>query len=169
MNANRAIQLAVQRTQGLCGPIPVCWEKYDCQRTPVIRIAVTLAIDSAIGKLQTWEIAQKEKISKRGQGRVQKVILTLWRTGSKGLPRVFCTTQTFFAPAQPHFAPVQEASCSLSPEDLLHHPLTTFWTFSLFGQFPSNSPITIARFRPSKLQKRFHPEACRSTVFVSLR
>ena len=48
-NANRAIRIAVQRTQGLRGPVSVFRGRYDRQRTLVIRIAaITLASDSAI-------------------------------------------------------------------------------------------------------------------------
>ena len=50
MNANRAIRIAAQRTQGLWGLVSVFrggW-RYDCQRTLAIRIAaITLASDSA--------------------------------------------------------------------------------------------------------------------------
>ena len=38
---------------------------------------------------------------------------------TKGLPRVFCTSQ-FFAPMQPHFAPMRETFCSLGPKHLLY-------------------------------------------------
>ena len=50
MNANRAIRIAAQRTQGLWGLISLFWGgRYDRQRTLAIRIAaVTLASDSAI-------------------------------------------------------------------------------------------------------------------------
>ena len=50
MNANRAIRIAAQRTQGLQGPISLfSVGRYDRQRTLVIRIAaITLASDSAI-------------------------------------------------------------------------------------------------------------------------
>ena len=49
-NANRAIRIAAQRTQGLRGPNSVFLRgRYDRQRTLVIRIAaITLASDSAI-------------------------------------------------------------------------------------------------------------------------
>ena len=49
-NANCAIRIAVQRTQGLQGPNSVfLWGRYERQRTLVIRIAAkTLASDSAV-------------------------------------------------------------------------------------------------------------------------
>ena len=48
-NANRAIRITVQRTQGLRGPNSVFRGRYDRQRTLVIRIAaITLGSDSAI-------------------------------------------------------------------------------------------------------------------------
>ena len=49
-NANRAIRIVVQRTQGLRGPTGVFLRgRYDRQRTLVIRIAAkTLASDSGI-------------------------------------------------------------------------------------------------------------------------
>ena len=49
MNANYAIRIAAQQTQGLLGPISVFSRRYDRQRTLAIRIAaITLASDSAI-------------------------------------------------------------------------------------------------------------------------
>ena len=49
VNANRAIGIAAQRMHCLEGPISVFWGRYDCQWTPVIRIAAKiLASDSAI-------------------------------------------------------------------------------------------------------------------------
>ena len=95
----------------------------------------------SLASRQGWDavdlgIARKGKVSKSGSARVQKVFLTLLGSGSKGLPRVFCTTQTLFAPLQPHFAPVQEASCSRCPKDLLHPLLTTFGNFHFSGNFP---------------------------------
>ena len=64
--------------------------------------------------------------------------------GSKGLPRVFCTTKTLlctgvappkpcFAPVQLCFAPLEEAFGTLSPKDLLHPLLATFANFSFSG------------------------------------
>ena len=53
--------------------------------------------------------------------------------GSKGLPRVFCTTQTLFAPVQLSFAPVQEDFGAMGPKDLLHPLLTTLGTFEVSG------------------------------------
>ena len=38
---------------------------------------------------------------------------------------------------KPHFAPVQEASCSRVPKDLLHPLLTTFGNFHFAGYFPA--------------------------------
>ena len=49
MNANCAIRIAAQRTQGLWGPISVFWGEHERQRTLPIRIAaVTLTSDFAI-------------------------------------------------------------------------------------------------------------------------
>ena len=51
--------------------------------------------------------------------------------GSKGLRRVFCTTQ-------PHVAPVQEACCLLGPKYLLRPLQTTLgiFPFQPFSQVP---------------------------------
>ena len=51
--------------------------------------------------------------------------------GSKGLPRVFCTTQTLFCTGATLFCTSARGLCSLGPKDLLHPLLTTFGTFEV--------------------------------------
>ena len=78
--------------------------------------------------LWTWEIAQKWKVPKwLGEG--AKVFLTLLGPGSKGLPRVFCTTQTLFCTGA---TPFRTSARGL----LLAALLTTFGNFHFSGNFP---------------------------------
>ena len=111
------------------------------------------------------------------------VFLTLLGPGSKGLPRVLCTTPTLFAPVQPHVAPVQEASCSRCPKDLLHPLLTIFGELSLFGPNIATPPIAlysigysytyriyvfqgIAGYRSHTLQTHKRPSLALSELFA---
>ena len=84
--------------------------------------------------VRTWEIAGKGQNLQKWLGE-----------GAKGLlgPREQRSPKSLlhhqkpsFAPVQPHFAPVQEASCALGPKDLFHPPLATFGDFPFFGPFP---------------------------------
>ena len=78
-------------------------------------------------------------------GSLQKVFWTL--LGAKVSQECFAPPKTSLALVQPHFAPVQEASCSLAPKHLLQPLLTTLASFpfraisqvhgSIFPQFYS--------------------------------
>ena len=74
------------------------------------------------------------------------------------------------APVQPHFAPVQEASCSRGPKDLLH-PLSPnhFRELSLFGQFPRSTASQGKRQFGRHVKRQFGRDElqvknCRDTV-----
>ena len=78
------------------------------------------------------KLPQKGKVSKSGQGRVQKVFFDSFGPTQES----FAPPKPSFAPVQPYFAPMQEASCSQGPKDLLHPLLTTFGNFHFSGNFP---------------------------------
>ena len=121
------------------------------------------ALRSSLKKKHSWEhsaapgkLPDKGKFPKEG-GEGAKGLLD---PGSKGHPRVFCTTQnpqTSFARVQPHCAPVQEAFCSLSPEELLHPLLTTFGDFPFSGYFPGlwlpNAGLESSQGAPPPIRK----------------
>ena len=73
------------------------------------------------------------EISQKWLGEGAKGVLD---PGSKGLQRVFCTTQTLFCTgATLFFAPVQEDFGTLGPKHLLHPLLAPF------GKFPFSGPL----------------------------
>ena len=64
---------------------------------------------------------------------MQKVF---WTQGAKVSEKSFAPPKTAFAPVPNGVAPVQEALCSLGPNDLLHPPLSTFGNFPFSVNFP---------------------------------
>ena len=119
MNANRAIRITAQRTQGLSGLIfCVSRGRYGRQRTPAIRIAaITLASDSAItlarfrpskvrtGLKGTRLVLRVEKLTRSNLSRISKRDVvnphfraekTMTATDVTGFDPIFSTG--FFAP-----------------------------------------------------------------------
>ena len=96
-----------------------------------------------VGMLWTWEIAQQGKVSKSGYGRVQKAFLTLLGPGSKGLPRLFCTTLTLFCTSATPFR--TSARGLLLAGSKRPFALSTFGNFHFSGNIPGPQlPKTIA-------------------------
>ena len=68
-----------------------------------------------VGKLRTWEIARKGKISKSGLERVQQVF---WIQVARSPKSLSWHSKPILHQVQPHFAPTQEAFCRLGLNDL---------------------------------------------------
>ena len=101
-------------------------------------LAVDICSDLRFGKLRAWEIDRKRENSQKCLGEGAKGLLD---PGSKGLRKVFCTTQNPFCTGAKEALggakDFSETFAPKSPKDLLHPPLSTFGNFSLFGvNFP---------------------------------
>ena len=57
-------------------------------------------------------------------------------TGSRGLPRVFCTIRALFCTSATLLCASATLVCSLGTNDLLHPLLTTFGSFPIVGHSP---------------------------------
>ena len=73
------------------------------------------------------------EISQKWLGEGAKGVLD---PGSKGLPRVFCTTQTLFCTGATLFCTSARRLGTLGPKHLLHPLLTTFRKFPFSGPLP---------------------------------
>ena len=73
--------------------------------------------DVILFSILLWEATDLGKCHKGKSPKVaREVAKGLLDPGSKGLQRVFCTTQSLFAPVRLHFVLAQEAFCSLGPK-----------------------------------------------------
>ena len=72
--------------------------------------------------------------------------------GSKGLPIVFCTTQTLFCTGATLFCTSARGLCSLSPKDLLHPLLTTLVTFEVSDPCSRHSGVVTLNRKQRKIQ-----------------
>ena len=90
---------------------------------------------SGVGMLWTWEIAQKGKVSKA----LKKVFWTLLGPGSKGLPRIFCTTQTLFCTSAAPFRSSARGLLLVGSKRPFAPSPNNFREPSLFGQFPRSA------------------------------
>ena len=88
---------------------------------------------------------------------MQKVFLTPLGPGSKGLPRVFCTTQTLFCTGATPFRTSARGLLLVGSKRPFAPSPNHFRELSLFGQFPRSAASQFLPSFPS-----FHRENCSS-------